>query len=69
MITIWEKIYINHPVVIRYVVLLFFGYFPHIIIKYRDPVFVPVIFINQEVAVYFSDYFKIQTPCIVIIFF
>ena len=58
-IAISEKIHIDHPVIIRHIILFLPGNLFHIIVQDRNPVFIMNIFIYEEITTDLSGYFKV----------
>ena len=69
MVGIREEIHIDHPVIVGQKIQFALPYRLHIIIKQTDPAAGPGIFVDQEIAVDFSDDLEIKVPGIIIILF
>ncbi|SRR5258705_10703868 len=68
-IAIGEKIDIDHPVVIRYVILFNLCELLQVIIQYGDPALIPDVFINQEIPPDLTRDLEIQPAGIIFIIF
>ena len=61
-----EKIDIDHPVIVRNIILLHFGDLLHLIIQTDDPDAVAGIFINKKISADLTGYFKIHPAGIIL---
>src|SRR5436190_22039256 len=68
-ITVRKKVSVDHTVIIRYIILVYFSYLNHIVIQHGYPVSVTNIFIDKKIAAYFASHFKIYATTIIFIWF